>query len=193
MDVGIPELADGALPPGRHRCTQEEFEQRFVAAEDYAGSRTRPVIWQHWQAAVNLLQSAAKVHVAWIGGSFTTVKPGPRDIDVTFMINEEDWLSRDAADRTVIESFQLRVKDALTGRTVPRHGLLVDSFIVKWTPHQPLSDGTLSAEYESYAADRGYWDDWWSRRRESKKTEKPVRTDALPRRGYLEVLFDEYE
>lgn len=188
----IPGLANGVLPDGRHVCTEEDIRVAFVDHDDFASSKSRKALWRHWEAAVQLLSRSSTVHRAWISGSFVTDKPSPRDIDATFLISGEDRLKRSVADRQVIESFEHRVRDPLTGKPVPAHGMLVDSYIIDWAPHHPDGDGKLSEPYSEYAMYRGYWDDWWSRARVTSKKLPPQRADSFPRRGYLEVCFDDF-
>ena len=188
--MAVPPLVGDALPPGRHVCDEAEVEAHFVSAAMFSESKSRRAIWQNWQRANELLRSAVTVHGAWISGSFPTTKINPRDIDVVYIVSEEDRASRGWADLQIVDSFVLRVHDSF-GKVVPGHGLLVDSFIINWRPHQE-TDGLTEAR-KSYAQDRGYWDDLWSRRRQSPKSAPPVRLDALPVRGYLEVKFDDFQ
>lgn len=37
---------------------------------------------------------------------------------------------------------------------------------------------------------RGYWDDFWMRKRSGAKDALPQQTDAVPQRGYFEVTVD---
>lgn len=189
----IPPLVDAALPPGRHRCTERELFETFVEADEFTPSLSRAALWEHWQVGRDLLRSAVKVHCAWISGSFTTAKMSPRDIDVTFIISESDRRQRSVDDLKVVESFITRVRDPLRPKEViPAHGLMIDSYVINWAPHHPSATG-LGVDYCTYAQDRGYWDDWWSRQRRSGKGKTPTPSDAVPRRGYLEVIFDDFE
>ena len=60
-------------------------------------------------------------------------------------------------------------------------GLRVDSFLVPWT----LEAGADATDYQLR---RGYWDDWWERRR--RQPGDPVESGAYQRRGYVEVIID---
>ncbi len=181
----IPKLnaLTGLLPLGRHPCTQAEVEQSFVTAATFSSSTTRAAIWHDWQRASLLLQQAVKVHAAWIGGSFTTKKVDPGDIDVTFLINGDDYRKRTPADKQVVALFaHSQVKSAL--------GLNVDTYTVSWhcVPDPALANGL----HRTYFLDRGHWDDWWQRQRVTPKGEPPIAEDTPPRRGYLEVPFNDY-
>ncbi|WP_194227583.1 DUF6932 family protein [Cellulosimicrobium cellulans] len=189
----IPDLVDNVLPPGRHCCTEDELHSRFVDHGDFATSTTRRDIWSQWGLARDLLRSSVLVHRAWVSGSFLTTKVSPNDIDVTFIINEADRLRRPVADLQMVEAFQLRKQDQTTGDLVPAHGLArVDTYLLGWAPHHLGPSGQPDPNYSAYAMQRGYWDDWWSRRRTTSKSAPLVPADAYPRRGYLEVSFDDY-
>lgn len=183
----IPPLdpATGLLPAGRHVCSPDEVEIAFVKDISFFGSATRSAIWSDWNDALAMLQSVAIVHAAWIGGSFTTSKLDPEDIDVTFIINGADMRQRSAPEQRIIAVFLGggQVKSAV--------GLNVDSYIVPWEclPAPVMGMGYVQ---DVYFWARGYWDDWWQRARQTPKGSPPVPADALPRRGYLEVLVSDY-
>jgi len=186
----VPALVDGLLPFGRHHVTLDDVRAAFVDDPAFGTSRSRSVIWEHFERANELLQTVVTVHAAWIGGSYTTDKVNPRDIDVVHVVDADDRVARSDPERRIVESFDRRVVDPLTGHLVPEHGLLVDSFVVDWAPHLPPV--TTNLEYQRYAGTRGYWDDWWMRRRSGSKKDPPKRGDAIPARGYLEVQFSAY-
>ncbi len=190
--VGVPDLVGGCIPPGRYGCTEADIASRFVSHPEFATSATRPAIWQEWILARALLCQSALVYSVWVSGSFLTDKQNPGDIDVIFVISEEDRVKRSTVDRQVIESFVNRVPNPSGTALVPAHGLRVDSYLIAWKPHHMLSNGTVTLEHGLYAQDRGYWDDWWSRKRISAKGSPPVRADALPQRGYLEVSINAF-
>lgn len=187
-DPVIPALdpATGLLPVGRHACSESELERRFVSAPDFASSITRRDIWQHWEQARQLLQAAVTVHAAWLGGSFTTSKIDPDDIDVTFLINADDYRSRPPPDQQVVNLFNTgnHVKAVL--------GLNVDSYVIPWEPIPQVQPFGWNLIQDQYYWARGYWDDWWQRHQVSGKGSPPVPADATPRRGYLEVLLSDY-
>ena len=180
-DRVIPALdpATGWLPLGRHHCSQAEIETAF------ATSSTRTAIWRDWQSGLQLLQTAVTVHAAWVGGSFTTAKPDPEDLDVTFLINGEDMRHRSAGDLKIITIF------ATAGQAKARLGLNLDSYVVPWEC-VPQPRPRMSIVHDGYFWARGHWDDWWQRNRLSSKTSPPTPADTLPRRGYLEVALSDY-
>lgn len=178
-----PDPGTGLLPRGRYVCTAKEVEIAFVTKNAFAGSSTRRKIWADWTEALGLLQSSVTVHAAWVGGSFTTSKLDPDDIDVTFIINGEDLRQRDPDDQRIVSLFKgnNRVKLQLD--------LRVDSYAFPWEPCAP---GVGNKIHDEHYGARGYWDDWWQRARQTPKGTPSVRGDAVPRRGYLEVLVSDY-
>jgi hypothetical protein len=170
------------LPRGRHVCTAGEVEIAFVKDIAFFGSATRPVLWKDWNAALATLQSSVIVHAAWIGGSFTTTKMDPDDIDVTFMINADDYHQRSRPDQQIVSIFRGN------GRVRADLGLRVDSYLIAW---ERYLGSTQPVPLEYFWA-RGHWDDWWQRARQTPKGAPPTPGDAVPRRGYLEVLLSDY-
>ena len=183
----IPPLdpATGLLPLGRQVCSADEVEIAFVKDILFFGSATRRAIWDDWNDALSTLQSTVIVHAAWIGGSFTTSKLDPEDIDVTFVINGADLRQRSVPEQQIIAPF------VGGGQLKSVLGLQVDSYILPW---ECLPDPSQGMNYfrDQYYVWRGYWDDWWQRARQTPKGSPPVPADALPRRGYLEVLVSDY-
>lgn len=176
----------GLLPLGRHVCAADEVEIAFVKDIAFAGSATRQGLWGDWNAALATLEGAVTVHAAWLGGSFTTSKMDPDDIDVTFIINGDDYLQRSPADKQVVSLF------LGGGQVRAQLGLRVDTFVITWQRY--LQGPILPVQMEYFGA-RGYWDDWWQRHRLAPKTNPPTPPtpgDAVPRRGYLEVHISDY-
>lgn len=183
------DLGTGYLERGRHRMTEAEVHARFVGHADFAGSTTRPDIWDEYEIGRDLLRSKVRVHAVWIGGSFLTAKVDANDMDALFIISASDFAGLDANGQRVVSSF---VADPATG--VRGHGFTtLDSYLVAWQPFSPLSP-TGGPEQLQYTAGRGYWDDFWQRDRFSKVKGSPADwRDALPVRGYLEVELDAYD
>lgn len=177
----IPALdpTTGMLPVGRHPCSEAEFEARFVSDAAFASSTTRRDLWDDWQQALQLLQGAVTVHAAWLGGSFTTSKLDPDDIDVTFLINVEDYKRRQPQDQQMVSTF------AAVGQVKAVLGLRLDSYVIGWESVPNPQQAGRNGDGDAYYWARGHWDDWWQRCR-------GVTADPAPRRGYLEVLFSDY-
>jgi hypothetical protein len=172
------------LPIGRYECTEEEVESAFVSHERYVASTTRQSIWNDWETARDTLRSLVKVHEVWIAGSFTTNKLDPGDIDVLFIVSGEEYDQLQGQEKAMANLF------ASGGTGAAYHNLQVDSYILPWKCF-PAPNLTDQSEIE-YFAGRGYWDDFWLRSRSGPKGSPPTPMDAIPKRGYLEVKFDEY-
>ena len=176
LGMALPPLVDGNLPLGRWPATVDEIENTYVLGL----SDKRQQIWRDWLELTTALRDAlTTVPAAWLSGSFFTDKSEPGDIDSVYLIEWSIlWAARTDAPRAqfleVVAASQ--VKDLF--------GLNVDSYILEWVP----SSGPETASWaRQYLENRGYWDDLWSRSRSS-----DARLDAIPRRGYLEVILDGY-
>lgn len=178
----IPPLTPGGvgLPVGRFPCDVAEIEAAFVDA--FPGSTRRPLVWEHWLTATELLRSHVGVRYAWLGGSFLTDKPEPDDLDVVYWAEDVDLDAAQAnpVSAGVIETF------ARSG--LKAHGYQLDTFVVAWRSNpEAFARGPLDV---AYYRSRGYWDDLWVRLRSGPKGAPRVRLDSIPRRGYLEVTLD---
>lgn len=175
----IPKLDTftGMLPPGRWGATLAEFESSFVSGQD----PVRASIWNDFGTALQLYRSIVPVSRAWLGGSFTTSKAQPSDIDVVFMVRSEHILKagRDPHNARMLEAF---ARSRLKSST----GLAVDSYTISWL----LDAAGGGAVAGQYYADRGYWDDFWERCRSGVKGAPAVESDAYQQRGYVEVIVD---
>jgi hypothetical protein len=193
--LAIPPLVDGYLPLGRHVCDWRDIDGNFVKAPRFADSTTRPALWANLITGTQLLVASAVVYQVWLAGSLTTDKVDPGDVDVTYLIDGDDHYSRSPGDRRVIESF-VPSRDPVTGRPRPRtHGLNLDSYIIDWWSYVGKDyTGVQAPEelYNAYVDNRGYWDDWWQRRRSGAKGAPLTLRDALPRRGFLEVQVRDF-
>lgn len=173
------DVATGVPPIGRHRATKDEIEAAFVTAPEFATSTTRKELWDEFESGLGLLSGAVLVHAVWLGGSFFSNKIDPSDIDAVFVVNNTDLTHRTDADRQVVNAFQER-----------SHGLRLDSFILRW---RPIAEWNYDAPgHRQYTNWRGYWDDFWCRIRTGMKSDPPVREDSIPRRGYLELMVNDY-
>jgi hypothetical protein len=186
----LPALQGGLLPLGRHPCTLVEAQSEWVSSPQYAASSTRRPIWDDLELGLSVLRAVVRVHALWIGGSFTTDKLDPGDIDVVFLVNAGDRYALAAPERRVVDSFVTNVAHPVTGKPVRQHLLSIDSFVVDWAPHN--GNPRALPDYGKYVFDRGYWDDFWLRRRSGSKTDPLIDEDAHPARGYVEVSLDAY-
>ncbi|TDT29079.1 DUF6932 family protein [Naumannella halotolerans] len=177
--MAIPALVNGTLPLGRWPASEADLDA-FASA--HASTARREKLLQDWRTLTDAVRSAVdEVAACWLSGSFLTDKEQPGDIDAVFLVNHER-----------INEANTDPKKALFLQVVARSqvrqlGLEVDSYMLAWWPRPGVFQGTTDRR-ESYLQERGYWDDLWSRTRE---TAKP-HVDKLPRRGYVEVILDGY-
>lgn len=183
----VPTLTSaGLLPLGRFGCTVPELETRFVTAAEYAQSVTRGDIFEDFIAVKGVFESYSPslVESIWVGGSFTTSKIDPSDIDCLFILNEAAFVALPSNTKRA-RVMQLGVKDYVKNKLA----LDVESFVlVRSVIANPWESHGISREAAKYTEVRGAWDDWWLRTRTSTDpTAPPTAADAEPIRGYLEV------
>ncbi len=175
----------GGLPRGRYLCSVDEIEALLVEA--FEDSSTRSECFQHWLQAKAMLDALAAglVQAAWVGGSFTTTKKDPDDVDAVFLLDAQVFDDLSNTSKGKINKFNQ--KDWLRKKT----GLRVESFIIVRRPvANPWDREGLDPEALEYFSLRGRWDDWWMRARtDEDKTTPPTLVDAEPVRGYLEVIW----
>ncbi|GMA96916.1 hypothetical protein GCM10025881_37400 [Pseudolysinimonas kribbensis] len=171
----IPVIPAGqdVLDLGRHPTTLAEIESRFVTDPQFAASTTRAKIWSDWLNATAFLRSVVPVSAAWIGGSFTTTKLDPDDVDSLYIVDDAT-LALAKVDPT-----KNRVLGQFAGGKLVRAatGLQVDTYLCAW--RQVVDPARRNGLDKSYYEDRGHWDDWWQRRRMVSKTAPLTRADAL--------------
>ena len=177
------EPATGALPVGRYPTTLGEIRTAYVDAPALSASTTRAEIWTHFESATAELRRIVPVAYVWIAGSFLTSKLDPDDIDVVYWCEDRLVdLVTEVRDKQILDMFAKNNVRAVTS-------LRVDTRYGRWHVH-PDADRIPTARHQSYAQTRGFWDDFWLRSRSGAKTDPRVREDALPRRGYVEVILD---
>lgn len=168
------------LPPGRHPWTLDLVAAKYCPAAEY-GLTHRQVVWSHFEQTTAWLRSVVPVAAVWIGGSFLSSKDEPGDVDAIYVVRgkEYDELQDDEARRTV--------GLFAGGGQFKSRGILVDSYILPWTPRK--SNGPETDRDHHELAQRGYWDDWLQRHKADRKA-PATDEDALPVRGYVEVILD---
>lgn len=167
----IPDFVDGhdgygILPPGRHTCTAQEFEDRFVSGLPDE-PRRRQIFQDLEEYQVQQSRRGLSVISYWIDGSFTSAKLNPGDIDITAVVDSgtsqpapdwQDWFSPG-------DHWKVNIHPEV------QRPLLVDGFgILKVPDEHPAA--------REYLELRGYWDDWWQRCRG---------TGPATSKGYVEV------
>lgn len=168
----------GCLPMGRHVVSMEEA-RTYAALPD---PTHRQALWEDFETLTSIVREAVgSVPACWLGGSFFTDKAKPGDIDVIYLLDHDEVVACDEAGRKVLNLLRAdRVKTIFQ--------LQIDAYYLDWWPRPGTRQGSADRG-AVYLGQRGYWDDLWSRLRD---TANP-RVDRLPRRGYLEVIVDGYE
>lgn len=164
---------DLTLPPGRYLMTREDLSTLW------GFNSHRQEIIDGGFTFVDTLKNVVPVRSVWISGSLLTSKDYPNDFDVTLIV-DFDEIQRRAAMLLNHDSLE-KLGSSL--------GVSVDPYLLPWRPR-------LTARIETQAdhdmlRERGYWDDWWLRRRGRDNGEEEY-VVATPRRGYVEVMVDGY-
>lgn len=178
----IPSLAaNGHLPLGRYRCDLAEFEQIFVSGAQFRSSAVRDEIFGDLSQVIELFKSFGDnlIELIWIGGSFTSDKTDPGDIDCLFLLDQTVFNGLSGSQRTKL--LKLKRKDYVRNK----FGLKVEPFIlVREDFENPWEKDWVTDKAVHYLAARGAWDDWWQRTRNVSGG-----TSSAPVRGYLEVTL----
>ena len=178
----LPQLDGLSIPPGRFRASLEEVATTWLDAPEIGHSTTRRLIWDHWMEAKERLRDAVPVAMVWLSGSFLSPKPDPDDLDCVWVIDETLLaVARMEPDRK-------RLIGLFADNQLKTVGMRVDSFVLAWRRRPEIAP--RDQRDHEYLHSRGYWDDFWQRTRTGTKGAEPHRDDALPRRGYLEVVLD---
>jgi hypothetical protein len=127
------------------------------------------------------------VNAAWLYGPFLSDQLKPDVVSCVYWAEDLE-LSKahlDPASANILRAFAQRG----TLRRVA--GLQVDTFLVAWycQPDAQIEDHYLPG----YLERRGRVDDYLQRMRYRPTGSPPVREDALPRCGYVEVIVDDYQ
>jgi hypothetical protein len=153
----------GLLQPDvRHRVSPEQFKQQFV--ESFPNSSTRSTVYGEYLRFTNEFNEVVTPNVShWIGGSFTTEKLNPRDIDVVILLNE---LVYKKAEEVIVKRFKKQSGE---------YGL-VDSYYLP-VPVEGRNTNTL------YQSDFVYWVHQFGFTRRDRKGRKQ-------KRGYIEIVYN---
>lgn len=181
----IPDLdgTDGLLPPGQYRANRVEVYERFVQGR---GAHRRR-LWADWESATSLLRRNVHVNAAWLHGAFLSHEPEPEVVSCVYWAEDVELgqARLNPTSATVLLAFAQRGK---VRRTV---GAQVDTLLMAWhcQPDPAIEDRYLAP----YLQRRGVVDDHLQRNRCGPRGSQPVRDDALPRCGYVEVIVDDYQ
>ncbi|MFQ5855534.1 MAG: hypothetical protein ACE5LU_07835 [Anaerolineae bacterium] len=81
--MALPELQEnGFLPVGLHLADLDEIRERFGQT-----SERRQALFGRLQTFVGLARQVGALRM-FVGGSFTTAKPDPRDVDVVIWVGD---------------------------------------------------------------------------------------------------------
>jgi hypothetical protein len=154
---------NGLLPPGRHTTNTAECKAHLVVP--FLHSQRRPLIFDHWMKHRAALALLIPIGNQWVGGSFTTSKAEPEDVDVASFF---DGPAFDALLQPV-----RHLVEYMTAAKVTKQFWHCDSHRVVvypvGSPGRPFYDAAVA-----------YWEDWWGHTREDTHGVRHPR-------GYLEV------
>ncbi|WP_137875458.1 hypothetical protein [Rhodococcus sp. Q] len=183
--------ASGNLPVGRYTCTLEEVQQAFVDDPQFAGSSTRQRLFKglvrymaEWERLEEMVGTSDVLRRIWVGGSFTTSKLHPEDVDVSPILDgpKLDAIKGKPGCGKMSKLFENR------DSVVRDFG--VEPFPVTWWPVTTMHAREISIFEHDYVLARGLMDDFWQRVRSSPVKGPLTVADSEPRRGYLEVIRD---
>ncbi|MGV9798331.1 DUF6932 family protein [Mycobacterium sp. NPDC003449] len=179
----LPELGpDGVLPPGRYQVTRDEIHTRFV---DGRGDR-RAALWRDWEVTTRMLGRHVPLNAAWLHGPFVSDFDDPASVQCVYWAEDHE-LGKARLDPVVAKVLRAF---ALPGEVRRVVGVKVDTALVAW--HCQPDIRNRDEYFAQYTARRGEVDDLLQRVPSGPRGAAPVREDAVPRRGYVEVLIDGY-
>lgn len=183
----------GFLPPGRYSCTRVEAYELLVANPLFANSSTRSKLWESLQTFLSEFVYLEEQHKAflpgrllervWFAGSFVSAKVDPRNTDVTLVLHQDAMRAvRGKPGAGILKKSRAHWLDKYS----------VSPVALEYRPvASPFQNRGLTQEELRYYQDRGSWDDWCQRTRDSGPRRPPDLATAVPRRGYLEVVLDD--
>ncbi|WP_073950744.1 DUF6932 family protein [Streptomyces kebangsaanensis] len=186
--------ANGFLPLGRYSVSLDEAESMLVSAPEFQDSATRTALWDGLldyvdrflkleDAYADVLAGLRLIHRVWLGGSFVSTKPDPRNIDATLLIDTraERAVRGKPGSKWLTTAFQSRDR--------MREKFGVSPLRIGYQPVAHIFEPErFTPEERTYFTQRGVWDDWWQRCRLPGQADgSPSEQSAAPARGYLEV------
>lgn len=182
---------NGLLPVGRYTCTLEDVQRAFVDDPQFAGSTTRPRLFAglvrymaEWERFEKMVGTGEMLRRIWVGGSFTTAKLDPDDIDVSPIVDGPKL------DEVKGKPGCGKMNKLFENRDSVVRDFGVEPFPVTWWPVTTMHAREVSILEHDYALARGLMDDFWQRVRSSAVKGPLTIEDSAPRRGYLEVIRD---
>ena len=103
----LPEFnSEGDLPSGVHLAAWQEFHSRFGLA-----TPRRVWLFGRLRALVELATSTGKLRRIFVWGSFVTIKPAPRDLDILLIMDEDFEVERIAPSaREIFDSTRAKLR-----------------------------------------------------------------------------------
>jgi hypothetical protein len=157
--------------------------ERFV---DRRGAH-RQRLWADWESATSLLRRHVHVNAAWLYGTFLSENPEPEMVSCVYWAEDMELAKArlDPTSANILRAFAERGK---VRRIV---GLQVDTYLMAC--HCQPDTSTEDRYLSTYLQRRGWVDDHLQRMRSGPRGSQREREDALPRRGYVEVIVDDYQ
>lgn len=151
-------------PDKKHQLSRAEFKETFVDA--FPSSSTRNGIYLDYDKFTSAFAAdVTESFTQWIGGSFTTEKEDPNDIDILTILSGSDY----KLNQKIIESkFRKIVGD------FP----LVDSYFLQ-------APATKTEKAPLFKSDLIYWVHQFSYTRKNRKGKRQTR-------GYIEIVFNHF-
>lgn len=170
------------LPPGRYRATSDEVYARFVAGR----GEHRAQLWRDWESATNVLARQIPLNAVWLHGPFVSDAPAPEMVQCVYWAEDVEVNSAGANPRVkrVLSTF------AMPGKVRQALGMKVDTRLLHW--HCQPDMRYRDEYYATYTMFRGELDDRVQRVTTGMRGAEPVREDAFPRRGYVEVIIGDF-
>ncbi|MEM6396511.1 MAG: hypothetical protein AAF741_09200 [Bacteroidota bacterium] len=152
-------------PPVIHKLSNEDFERLFV--EDFPNSETRRLLFEELMMyTLRVQDEVTDSFVQWIGGSFTTRKKNPRDIDVLTIL---DGSAYDRKEKLLITELS---KDSYFGKGVD--------------PYFLAKRETNHKEYSFFVSDQIYWLNHFGITRKGRDGKSLLR-------GFIQLTYNEFQ
>ena len=151
-------------PPDRQNLSIDDLQKHFV--DDFPDSTTRKDLFEGYIKYNQAFRKEVTPEMTqWIGGSFTTKKRNPKDIDVVTIIPYE-----------VFEEKKALIEDKFRKISKQKYG--VDAYIVSAYPE----------DHEKHGLTQGilvYWDNQFSKTRKN-------RAGKRFKRGYIQIIHHKF-
>jgi hypothetical protein len=148
-------------PPERQELSLEEFKEHFVEA--FPKSKTREKLYNGYlRYTEDFREEITADIIQWIGGSFSSKKLNPRDIDVVTIIPSETFGQKS---ELIEKRFRKSAKSV--------YG--VDAYIVSSYPEE-------HEKYPLYHGNLVYWDNQFTKTRKN-------RAGKRFQRGYVQIIY----